>query len=104
MGSGSNNGVTFYTGEVLNIDVRVWWRHPSHVHPIEHHRHHVVAQNLPSQYFLKITVKTVDSIYQYLPELLCDVVPAQRVLKRQIELNDFIEVKMWNEESIEQTM
>ena len=79
--------LTFYAVKVLDIDVRVRGRHPGHVHPIEHHRHHVVAQNLP--------------------ELLCDVVPAQRVLKRQIELNDFIEVKMWNEESnesIEQTM
>ena len=70
----SNNGVTFYTGEVLDIDVRVRGRQPGHVHPIEHHRHHVVAQNLP--------------------ELLRDVISAQRVLKRQIELNNFMEVKI----------
>ena len=66
----SNNGVTFYTSKVLDIDVRVRWRHPRHVHPIEHHRHHVVAQNLP--------------------ELLRDVVTAQRVLKRKIELKYYI--------------
>ena len=66
--------LTFYAVKVLDIYVRVWGRHPGHVHPIEHHWYHVVAQNLP--------------------ELLRDVISAQRVLKRQIELNNFMEVKI----------